>query len=132
MPATPLIGRYKEFDLLRERVDQLLRGQGDIILISGERGMGKSFLVRQVYQNLMQQKILVANFSDLQQHQEAGTDQSEQEVFWLQGWCSSYERQSPFFFWQILLKSWLGADSEKNEAAYLLAIRGLLPKVIWG
>ncbi len=38
----PLVGRQEEFELLRRRWDQAKRGQGRVVLISGEPGIGKS------------------------------------------------------------------------------------------
>jgi class 3 adenylate cyclase/tetratricopeptide (TPR) repeat protein len=43
---TPLIGREQEVALLLERWDRVLDSQGQIVLLSGEPGIGKSRLVR--------------------------------------------------------------------------------------
>jgi class 3 adenylate cyclase len=43
---TPLIGRESEITLLLERWEQAKEGQGQIILLSGEAGIGKSRLVQ--------------------------------------------------------------------------------------
>ncbi|HIE28279.1 TPA: hypothetical protein EYP66_13425 [Candidatus Poribacteria bacterium] len=40
-----MIGREKEFADLKERVDDLLAGRGQIVSIIGEAGVGKSRLV---------------------------------------------------------------------------------------
>jgi class 3 adenylate cyclase/tetratricopeptide (TPR) repeat protein len=40
--TTPLIGREEEIDLLLRRWDQAKRGEGCVVLISGEPGIGKS------------------------------------------------------------------------------------------
>jgi predicted ATPase/class 3 adenylate cyclase len=45
---TPLIGREAEVALLRERWAQVQEGQGHIVLLSGEAGIGKSRLVQVV------------------------------------------------------------------------------------
>jgi class 3 adenylate cyclase/DNA-binding response OmpR family regulator/predicted ATPase len=43
---TPLVGRDEEIDLLLRRWQQIQSGEGRIVLISGEPGIGKSRLVR--------------------------------------------------------------------------------------
>src|SRR5262245_342590 len=47
---TPLVGREQEVELLRERWAQVKDGLGQVVLLSGEAGIGKSRLV-QVLQN---------------------------------------------------------------------------------
>src|SRR5262245_3977135 len=42
---TPLVGRESEVTLLRERWEQVKAGQGQVVLLSGEPGIGKSRLV---------------------------------------------------------------------------------------
>src|SRR5262249_16195885 len=42
---TPLIGREHEFGLLRERWERVKDGTGQVVLLSGEPGIGKSRLV---------------------------------------------------------------------------------------
>src|SRR6266536_4481778 len=43
---TPLVGREQEVALLRERWAQVKGGQGQVVLLSGEAGIGKSRLVQ--------------------------------------------------------------------------------------
>src|SRR5262245_32014488 len=43
---TPLVGRGQEIDLLRERWAQVKEGVGQVVLLSGEAGIGKSRLVQ--------------------------------------------------------------------------------------
>ena len=42
---TPLVGREQETGLLLERWGQVKDGQGQVVLLSGEGGIGKSRLV---------------------------------------------------------------------------------------
>src|SRR4029453_16736533 len=43
---TPLVGRDAEVTLLRERWEQVKAGQGHVVLLTGEAGIGKSRLVQ--------------------------------------------------------------------------------------
>jgi len=49
---TPLIGRDEETDLLRRRWEQAKSGEGQVVLISGEAGIGKSRIAQAVVERL--------------------------------------------------------------------------------
>ena len=49
---TPLVGRTHEVALLRERWEQVKEGYGQVVLLSGEAGMGKSRLVQELHRDL--------------------------------------------------------------------------------
>jgi class 3 adenylate cyclase/predicted ATPase len=49
---TPLVGREREVKLLLERWEQAKRGQGQVVVLNGEAGIGKSRLVRAVQDRL--------------------------------------------------------------------------------
>ena len=49
---TPLVGREHELDLLLDRWQQAKEGEGQIVLLSGEPGIGKSRLVRALRERL--------------------------------------------------------------------------------
>jgi hypothetical protein len=50
--TTPLIGRDEEIDLLMRRWQQAKRGDGCVVLISGEPGIGKSRIAQTVVERL--------------------------------------------------------------------------------
>jgi Predicted ATPase len=50
--TTPLIGRDEEVDLLLRRWEQAKRGDGCVVLISGEPGIGKSRLAETIVERL--------------------------------------------------------------------------------
>ncbi len=68
-----LIGREREQAHLRALIDQVRRGQGQAILLSGEAGIGKSRLARDVRRQASEQGFLV-----------------------LQGTCFSTDRSAPY------------------------------------
>src|SRR5207249_8228235 len=42
---TPLVGREQEVELLQQRWEQVKSGRGQVVLLSGEAGIGKSRLI---------------------------------------------------------------------------------------
>lgn len=52
---TPLIGRDREVGLLQDRWEQAVEGMGQVVLIIGEAGLGKSRLVHSLKQHVHQQ-----------------------------------------------------------------------------
>jgi predicted ATPase len=81
---TPFVGREHEVGLLRERWTQSKAGMGQVVVLSGEAGIGKSRLVQ-----ILQEHI-------------AG------EVYTrLEGRCSPYAQQSPFYPVVEQLQRWL-------------------------
>src|SRR5262249_14918751 len=51
-PRTPLVGRDEELALLRRRWDQAKTGEGCVVLLSGEPGIGKSRLAQTLIDRL--------------------------------------------------------------------------------
>jgi AAA ATPase domain/Adenylate and Guanylate cyclase catalytic domain len=50
--TTPLVGRDEELDLLQRRWEQAKRGEGCMVLISGEPGIGKSRIAQTIVERL--------------------------------------------------------------------------------
>ena len=117
--SVPLIGRYEEYNLIRQKVDQVLDGRGEIMLISGERGLGKSHLVKQVHRDLALRELVFESYKAVLDAEDQNEVSRKKRVLWLRGWTSSYEQQSLFFIWQIMLKSWLGIEPEETNQVIL-------------
>ncbi len=49
---TPLVGRAEELEVLRRRWEQAKAGEGQVVLLSGEPGIGKSRLVQELTEQL--------------------------------------------------------------------------------
>lgn len=49
---TPLIGRDTELAILRDRWEQAIEGMGQIVLLIGEAGLGKSRLIREIREHV--------------------------------------------------------------------------------
>ena len=50
--TTPLVGRDEEIDLLLRRWEQAKAGEGSVVLISGEPGIGKSRIAETILERL--------------------------------------------------------------------------------
>ena len=50
---TPLVGRAEELGLLQRRWDQAKAGEGQVVLLSGEPGIGKSRLVQELKEHVI-------------------------------------------------------------------------------
>jgi class 3 adenylate cyclase/tetratricopeptide (TPR) repeat protein len=72
---TPLVGRVHEVATLLERFDQVKAGRGQVVLVSGDAGIGKSRLLLEFRRRLA----------------EAG-----EAVTWLEGQCISFGQSIPF------------------------------------
>jgi hypothetical protein len=59
---TPLVGRQEEIALLTRRWEQAKDGEGQVVLIGGEPGIGKSRLTRVLRDRLGQQRCLVLRY----------------------------------------------------------------------
>lgn len=56
----PLVGRDAELEIAHERLDEALAGQGRVLLVSGEPGIGKTRLVEELAAQAAEQGALVA------------------------------------------------------------------------
>jgi class 3 adenylate cyclase len=63
---TPLVGREEELDLLRRRWERAVKGEGQLALVVGEPGIGKSRLVEEFRLRLGETPHTWAEFSSLQ------------------------------------------------------------------
>jgi class 3 adenylate cyclase len=121
--STSLVLREVEFQALRKTIDALNDGVGGITVVSGERGMGKSFLVNEMYDDITRQNALRA---------EAGDEHiSVPPMIWLRTHCRSYDRDLPYSAWLELLRYWLEARQEEpiDEARHRLRSRC---ESLWG
>jgi predicted ATPase len=66
---TPLVGRTHEMGLLRERWERAQRGEGQVVLLSGEPGIGKSRLVQELKDQLAREGVTRIEFRCSPYHQ---------------------------------------------------------------
>ena len=62
--AVPLVGRDAEFQILKGCVDDVYAGRGGIVMLTGDKGVGKSFLVTEMRHHFARQGALLAEAHD--------------------------------------------------------------------
>ena len=107
--AVPLIGREEALDNLEGCVQDLRNGQGGIVLVTGDRGVGKSLLISELRQHVARADILLAEAHD-------GDAPRPIPLTWLSGRCRSYEQSRPYSLWLDLLRGWLGVREDETPA----------------
>ncbi|MFO0816994.1 MAG: AAA family ATPase [Pirellulales bacterium] len=102
---TPLIGRDTELSILKDRWEQAAEGMGQIVLLIGEAGLGKSRLIREI--------------------REHAVDQSETpDIIELR--CSQYHRAAGLYPLIEHLTQLLELDAQSNDEGRVLAIERYL------
>jgi class 3 adenylate cyclase len=100
-----LIGREPEQVLLRSAAEALSRGNGQVLLLSGEAGIGKTRLLEWLREQL------------------------GDGVTWLEGHCASYGGQPLYGPLAEALRDWVGADDVARRSATLERL-GLEPDAL--
>lgn len=102
IPATPLVGRERELAQLRGAVEELAAGRGQIVLLTGDAGLGKTRLLAELRRSA------------------AG------RATWLEGDCVSYGRDVVFPTFVAMLRRWLGAEEGEPAIAVRTKLRARL------
>jgi class 3 adenylate cyclase len=97
---TAYTGRDAELATLRRCLDEAMSGEGQLVTVTGEAGMGKSRLLHEFRQ---------------------GLDDAEVPV--LMGRCQSYGGGVAYLPFIDILRGWIGAGAEGAEGAELTAAR---------
>jgi class 3 adenylate cyclase len=91
-PLVPIVGRDAEVERLRLAADELVRGRGQVVLVVGDAGIGKTRLLEEL-------RGIVGD-----------------DAVWLEGRCLSYGGL-PLWPFEEMLRAWLGiADGEPEIA----------------
>jgi predicted ATPase/class 3 adenylate cyclase len=90
---SPLVGRKIQLDLLNQQVRQLKSGEGSIVSVIGEAGLGKSTLIA---------RLKKAN--------------EESDVVWLRGDAVSYARSVSYHSWRQIIRQAIIARAEDSPA----------------
>jgi class 3 adenylate cyclase len=107
--SVPFFGREAEYQSLIDRVKDLYDGRGGIVMVTGEKGLGKSFLVTEVRQYFARHDALLAKAHDKDVPPPIS-------LTWLVGRCRSFDQSRPYSMWLDLLQYWLGMrEGEPKE-----------------
>ncbi|MGC9346609.1 MAG: AAA family ATPase, partial [Anaerolineae bacterium] len=140
--TSPLIGRSEELQILIDVVEDLYEGRGGIVMITGERGMGKSYLLFELRRHFARQQALLAEVQSdeaavsnapSQDSPEIPTIRSGLPPRWheLRGRARSYDQSQPYAMWQDLLRNWLGIRKDESKDAISNRLRQQA-EALWG
>jgi class 3 adenylate cyclase/tetratricopeptide (TPR) repeat protein len=101
--SLPIVGREPELELIAARIAQVKRGQGQIIGITGEAGMGKSRLVAEVRRMARSSRMAVYG-----------------------GECVSYGTNISYLLWHNLWRSFFNVDPSWPLGLQMLQLRAQL------
>jgi class 3 adenylate cyclase len=96
---TPLVGRDAELQRLRSAVEDVRAGRGQVLLLVGDAGLGKTRMLAEL-------RAL-----------------AEARATWLEGRCVSYGAGEPYGPFVEMLRTWLGVDDVEAELAVRTKLR---------
>ncbi len=129
-----LIGRKAEYSILKKSVEDLSGGRGGIVLVTGMKGMGKSFLVLQVRQHLARHNVLIAAAQSASSGATPKIDSKGrpiQQVRWLRGRCRSYGHLRPYSMWLDLMQDWV-SENPNGQAGEIQSLLRAQMETQWG
>ena len=112
-PLTPLTGRDTEFSLLKDRWEQAKEGLGQVVLVVGQPGLGKSRLVQTVMQRV-QAQAGDASLVTAGESASASVDQDSSVIEWR---CSQHFQNSELHPVSDYLERFLGIGHDPLPTA---------------
>jgi class 3 adenylate cyclase len=105
-PLTPLVGRDRERGLLEEVAAELEAGRGQVLLLLGEAGLGKSRMLGEL-------RSIVGD-----------------RAAWAEGRCISYGAEVPYGPFVEILRTWLGVEEGDPDLAVRTKLRARIGAVL--
>jgi class 3 adenylate cyclase len=99
---TPLVGREAEAARLRAAVEEVVEGRGQVLLLVGDAGIGKTRMVSEL------------------------RTIAEGRAVWLEGHCHSYGTELLYGPFVDVLRHWLGVESGEAEVSVRTKLRAKL------
>ena len=104
---SPLVGRQTEYRALQETVERLRAGEGGIVTLVGEAGLGKSRLVAELREQIY------GRSSSLE----------SPGLRWVEGRCLSYGTSTAYLLWLDVLRGLMGVTAEDTSDTIRDALR---------
>ncbi|MHA2502012.1 MAG: adenylate/guanylate cyclase domain-containing protein [Candidatus Kariarchaeaceae archaeon] len=116
---SPLVGRDEEFDVIMAKIGEMMTGKGQIISTIAEAGIGKSRLVRDIKEQLLNEgRLRISNML---------SEGDENRILWLEGVSLSYQSTAPYTPFKVILTKYLGLEQiTDNTEKYMKLKRVLL------
>jgi class 3 adenylate cyclase len=128
----PLIGRQVEIKQIQECIEDLYDGRGRIVMVVGDKGMGKMYLMNEVYQTYLRQEALWTECrADDINHEQKGSIFISHPPKWLRGRFRSYDQSWPYSMWVDLFHTWLETHPEETKETTRDRLRSNAEK-LWG
>jgi len=102
--GSPLVGREAEFRALQDAVERLRAGEGGVVTLVGEAGLGKSRLVTELCREVSNQSSSLA-------------------LQWVEGRCLSYGTSIAYLLWLDVLRALVGVTAEDSPPAVHKVLR---------
>ncbi len=91
--ASPLVGRQAEYGALFKAIQRLRNGEGGIVTVWGEAGIGKSRLLAELRRSIL-----------------------DDEIIWVEGHCLSYAGSIAYLPWLEALRELIGVGLETSPS----------------
>jgi class 3 adenylate cyclase/tetratricopeptide (TPR) repeat protein len=131
--SSPLVGRDRELNTLLSKVDDLLAGQGQIVSVMGEAGLGKSRLLAELRKALAAKGIAFADDGRWTMDDSKSEIRNQKsEIQWLEGRSLSYETSTPYAPFIDLFDQCFGLETEDSDEAKYRKIEEQVERVMPG
>jgi adenylate cyclase len=123
---SPLIGRGDELDRLRTRLDAAARGNGSVVALVGDAGLGKSRLIQELHvtvhaANTFRDRPALAHRHD-----------DEASTLWLEGRCTSFSQSVSYSLIAQILRNYFGLVGDPGSTEAMLRLLEALDAVFPG
>lgn len=129
--SPPFIGRQDEIRKIQKCIDDLYDGRGQILMVTGDKGMGKMYLMNEVYQSYLRQEALWNECKVEGKNPVESELPTSHRPQWLRGRCRSYDQSWPYSMWVDLLRNWLGTQPDESKETIRDRLRSNAER-LWG